>query len=118
MAYAEPLQDEGSIFNNVQASLKEFLGLGTDYIDLLMIHREDHRVPYEELMMQALNDLVRAGTVRYIGASSMWAYQFAQMQFAGTKRIGQSSFAWKITTVFYRPRRRTQMNPFCEQTRS
>ncbi|WP_204076736.1 aldo/keto reductase [Planotetraspora phitsanulokensis] len=54
--------------------------LNTDYIDLYQIHRHDPNVPIEETM-EALHDLVRAGKVRYIGASSMWAWQFAQAQY-------------------------------------
>jgi 1-deoxyxylulose-5-phosphate synthase len=51
--------------------------LGTDYIDLYQIHRLDGRTPIEETL-EALHDLVRSGKVRYIGASSMWAWQFAK----------------------------------------
>jgi 1-deoxyxylulose-5-phosphate synthase len=51
--------------------------LGTDYIDVYQIHRLDPRTPIEETL-EALHDLVRAGKVRYIGASSMWAWQFAK----------------------------------------
>jgi len=55
--------------------------LGTDFVDLYQIHRFDPSVPVEETM-EALNDIVRAGKVRYIGASSMFAWQFAQLQYA------------------------------------
>jgi 1-deoxyxylulose-5-phosphate synthase len=51
--------------------------LGVDYIDLYQIHRFDRRTPIEETL-EALNDVVRAGKVRYIGASSMWAWQFSK----------------------------------------
>jgi len=64
------------IFAAVDASLKR---LGTDYIDLYQIHRWDPHTPIEETM-DALNDVVRAGKARYIGASSMWAWQFAKAQ--------------------------------------
>lgn len=64
------------IFAAVDASLKR---LGTDYIDLYQIHRWDYHTPIEETM-EALNDVVRAGKARYIGASSMWAWQFAKAQ--------------------------------------
>jgi len=57
-----------AIFNAVEASLKR---LDTEYIDLLQIHRFDPETPIEETM-KALHDLVQAGKVRYIGASSMW----------------------------------------------
>ncbi len=53
--------------------------LGTDYVDLYQIHRWDHRTPIEETM-EALDDVVKAGKALYIGASSMWAWQFAKAQ--------------------------------------
>lgn len=55
--------------------------LGTDYVDLYQIHRFDPHTPIEETM-EALHDVVRAGKARYIGASSMWTWQFARMQHA------------------------------------
>ena len=69
-------QSRKHIMDAVQASLKR---LGTDYIDLYQIHRFDPETPVLETMT-ALHDLVRMGAVRYIGASSMLAYQFAKMQ--------------------------------------
>lgn len=66
----------GHILESLHASLRR---LGTDYVDLLQIHRFDPTVPIEETM-QTLDDLVRSGKVRYIGASSMWAWQFAKLQ--------------------------------------
>jgi aryl-alcohol dehydrogenase-like predicted oxidoreductase len=54
--------------------------LGTDYVDLYQIHRWDYHTPIEETM-QALHDVVRAGKARYIGASSMHAWQFAKAQY-------------------------------------
>ena len=65
-----------AIMTAVDESLRR---LGTDYIDLYQIHRWDHRTPIAETM-EALNDVVRAGKVRYLGASSMWAWQFATAQ--------------------------------------
>src|SRR5205085_2856193 len=53
--------------------------LGMDYVDLLQIHRHDPATPVEETM-EALHDVVKAGKARYIGASSMWAWQFARAQ--------------------------------------
>ncbi len=70
----------GAILEQVDASLSR---LGTDYIDLYQIHRFDPETPVEETMA-TLHDLVRAGKVRYLGASSMWAWQFAKMQTAAT----------------------------------
>lgn len=64
------------ILHAVDASLKR---LGTDYIDLYQIHRWDPATPIEETM-EALHDVVKAGKARYIGASSMWAWQFAKAQ--------------------------------------
>jgi len=68
----------GHIMTAIDASLRR---LGTDYVDLYQIHRFDPTVPVEETM-QALDDIVRSGKARYIGASSMWAWQFAKMQAA------------------------------------
>ncbi|MBX3065932.1 MAG: aldo/keto reductase [Anaerolineae bacterium] len=62
------------IMASIDASLKR---LGTDYVDLYQIHRFDSETPIEETM-EALNDVVRAGKALYIGASSMWAWQFAK----------------------------------------
>ncbi|MDB6062253.1 MAG: putative oxidoreductase [Verrucomicrobiaceae bacterium] len=64
------------IFDAVDASLRR---LGTDHIDLYQIHRWDPTTPIAETM-SALHDIVKAGKVRYIGASSMWAWQFAKAQ--------------------------------------
>ena len=55
--------------------------LGTDYVDVYYVHRFDEQVPIEETM-ETLHDLVKIGKVRYLGASSMWARQFAKMQHA------------------------------------
>jgi 1-deoxyxylulose-5-phosphate synthase len=65
-----------AIFEQLDDSLRR---LGTDYIDVYYIHRFDDQVPVEETM-EALHDVVKAGKVRYLGASSMWAWQFAKMQ--------------------------------------
>jgi aryl-alcohol dehydrogenase-like predicted oxidoreductase len=64
------------ILHAVDASLRR---LGTGYIDLYQIHRFDPHTPLEETM-EALHDVVKAGKVRYLGASSMWAWQFAKAQ--------------------------------------
>jgi len=55
--------------------------LGTDYVDLYQIHRFDPHTPVEETM-EALHDVVKAGKARYLGASSMWAWQLSKMQYA------------------------------------
>jgi aryl-alcohol dehydrogenase-like predicted oxidoreductase len=67
-----------AILEQLDASLRR---LDTDYIDLYYIHRFDPDVPVEETM-EVLRDVIKAGKVRYIGASSMWAWQFAKMQHA------------------------------------
>jgi aryl-alcohol dehydrogenase-like predicted oxidoreductase len=67
-----------AILEQIDASLSR---LGTDYVDLYQIHRFDPDTTVEETM-QALHDVVKAGKARYIGASSMWAWQFAKMQHA------------------------------------
>ena len=64
------------ILSGIDASLAR---LDMDYVDLYQIHRWDDRTPIEETM-EALHDVVRAGKARYIGASSMFAWQFAKAQ--------------------------------------
>ena len=63
-----------AIFNAIDESLQR---LGTDYVDLYQIHRWDYATPIEETL-EALHDVVKAGKARYIGASSMYAWQFAK----------------------------------------
>ena len=67
-----------AILEQIDASLTR---LGTDYVDLYQIHRFDPDTPVEATM-EALHDLVKAGKVRYLGASSMYAWQFAKLQHA------------------------------------
>ena len=76
-----------AILEQLDASLRR---LGTDYLDVYYIHRFDDQVPVEETM-EALHDVVKAGKVRYLGASSMWAWQFATMQHAA-ERNGWTRF--------------------------
>jgi len=76
-----------AIMEQIDASLSR---LGTDYVDLYQIHRFDPDTPVEETM-EALHDVVKAGKARYIGASSMWAWQFAKMQHAA-ERNGWTRF--------------------------
>jgi aryl-alcohol dehydrogenase-like predicted oxidoreductase len=63
-----------AIFTEIDASLRR---LGTDYVDLYQIHRWDNTTPIEETV-EALHDVVKAGKARYVGASSMYAWQFAK----------------------------------------
>ncbi|MCL2516552.1 MAG: aldo/keto reductase [Microbacteriaceae bacterium] len=89
--------------------------LGTDYVDLYQIHRWDPTVPIEETM-EALHDIVRAGKARYIGASSMWAWQFAQAQHVAELN-GWTPFVSMQDhyNLIYREEER-EMLPFCEAT--
>ncbi|KAI9819932.1 MAG: hypothetical protein M1827_006502 [Pycnora praestabilis] len=101
-----------AIFNAVDASLER---LQLDYLDLLQIHRFDKLTPIEETM-EALHDLVKSGKVRYIGASSMWAHQFALMQFVAEKH-GWTKFVsmQNYYNLLYREEER-EMNKFCDLT--
>jgi aryl-alcohol dehydrogenase-like predicted oxidoreductase len=101
-----------AIFNAVNKSLER---LDTPYIDLLQIHRFDKNTPIEETM-EALHDLVKSGKVRYIGASSMWAVEFAQLQFVAEKN-GWTKFVSMQNhyNLLYREEER-EMNRFCNST--
>ncbi|HEY1231373.1 MAG TPA: aldo/keto reductase, partial [Ramlibacter sp.] len=97
------------IFHAVDASLRR---LGTDYIDLYQVHRFDANTPLEETL-EALHDVVKAGKVRYLGASSMWAWQFAKMQQVA-KEHGWTRFASMQNhhNLVYREEER-EMVPLC-----
>jgi aryl-alcohol dehydrogenase-like predicted oxidoreductase len=101
-----------AIFNAVEASLKR---LGTDYIDLYQIHRFDPHTPIEETM-EALHDLVKSGKVRYIGASSMWAYQFAMMQFCAEKNGWTKFISMQNGYSVLNKEEEREMNAFCNET--
>ncbi|MET9338111.1 aldo/keto reductase [Nonomuraea sp. NPDC003804] len=74
------VNDRGLSRKHIHAAIDASLErLGTDYVDLYQIHRWDDETPIEETM-EALHDVVKAGKARYIGASSMWAWQFAKAQ--------------------------------------
>ncbi|WP_369042759.1 aldo/keto reductase [Streptomyces sp. Midd1] len=66
-----------AIMTEIDNSLRR---LGTDHVDLYQIHRFDHATPVEETM-EALHDVVKAGKARYVGASSMYAWEFSKMQY-------------------------------------
>ncbi|WP_342416099.1 aldo/keto reductase [Paenibacillus sp. FSL R10-2782] len=99
-----------AIMTEIDNSLKR---LGTDYIDLYQIHRWDPHTPIEETM-EALHDLVKAGKVRYIGASSMLAWQFAKAQHVA-KRNGWTRFVSMENrlNLLYREEER-EMLPLCK----
>ena len=98
------------IMSAIDASLKR---LGTDYVDLYQIHRWDDNTPIEETM-EALHDIVKAGKARYIGASSMAAWQFAKAQYTAD-RHGWTRFVSMQPqyNLVYREEER-EMLPFCE----
>ena len=98
-----------ALFHAVDDSLKR---LGTDYIDLFQIHRWDDTTPIEETM-SALHDIVKSGRVRYIGASSMWAWQFSKAQYLAD-RHGWTRFVSMQPQVnlIYREEER-EMIPLC-----
>ncbi len=99
------------ILDSIDASLRR---LGTDYVDLYQIHRWDAETPIEETM-EALNDVVRAGKARYIGASSMYAWQFAKAQYTADLRGSRSARFVTMQNHYnlvYREEER-EMNPFC-----
>jgi aryl-alcohol dehydrogenase-like predicted oxidoreductase len=98
-----------AIMTGIDASLAR---LGTDYVDLYQIHRWDPTVPIAETM-EALHDVVQAGKARYIGASSMYAWQFAKAQHTASQR-GWTRFATMQNhyNLLYREEER-EMLPLC-----
>lgn len=98
-----------AILSEIDNSLRR---LETDYVDLYQIHRWDPETPIEETM-EALNDVVRAGKARYIGASSMWAWQF-QRALHVAERHGWSRFVsmQNHLNLIYREEER-EMLPLC-----
>ena len=72
--------------------------LQTDYVDLYQIHRWDYETPIEETL-EALHDVVKAGKARYIGASSMYAWQFARRSISPTCTAGRASSPCRTTTT-------------------
>lgn len=97
------------IMHSIDRSLKR---LQMDYVDLYQIHRFDYETPLEETM-EALNDVVRAGKALYLGASSMWAWQFAEMLHV-SKKNGWSRFVSMQNhyNLVYREEER-EMLPLC-----
>ncbi|HYW02447.1 MAG TPA: aldo/keto reductase [Gammaproteobacteria bacterium] len=97
------------IMDAIDASLRR---LGTDYVDLYQIHRWDYDTPVEETM-EALHDVVKAGKARYIGASSMFAWQFAKAQNMAQSR-GWTGFSTMqdLYNLVYREEER-EMLPLC-----
>ena len=100
-----------AIHREIDGTLKR---LGTDYLDLYIIHRFDYDTPVEETM-EALNDLVKAGKVRALGASAMYGYQFYNMQLAA-KEHGWARFEAMENhyNLLYREDER-ELIPICKQ---
>jgi 1-deoxyxylulose-5-phosphate synthase len=99
-----------AIFSEIDKSLQR---LGVDYVDLYIIHRYDHHTPLEETL-EALDEVVRAGKARYLGASSMHAWQF--MKALGLQREhGWAPFIsmQNYYNLLYREEER-EMNPLCK----
>jgi aryl-alcohol dehydrogenase-like predicted oxidoreductase len=101
-----------AIMNEVDASLTR---LGTDYIDLYQIHRFDPDVPIEETM-EALHDVVKAGKARYIGASSMYAWQFATMQHAADLNGWTRFISMQDQYNLLNREEEREMHPYCIET--
>ncbi|MBB3234736.1 aldo/keto reductase [Phyllobacterium endophyticum] len=99
-----------AIFAEIDASLRR---LGTDYVDLYQIHRFDYGTDIEETL-EALHEVVKSGKARYIGASSMYAWQFAQM-LATSERRGWTRFVsmQNYLNLLYREEER-EMLPLCK----
>lgn len=102
---------KAAIEREVNQSLKR---LGTDYIDLYIIHRFDYSTPIDETM-QALHNLVKAGKVRALGASAMYGYQFFNMQLSA-ERHGWTKFVSMQNhyNLLYREDER-ELIPICQQ---
>jgi aryl-alcohol dehydrogenase-like predicted oxidoreductase len=98
-----------SIMTEIDASLRR---LGTDYVDLYQIHRWDKHTPIEETL-EALHDVIKAGKARYIGASSMYAWQFSKAQYTA-RQNGWTPFATMQNhyNLLYREEER-EMMPLC-----
>src|SRR6202008_2772757 len=86
--------------------------LGTDYVDLYQIHRWDYATPIEETL-EALHDVVKSGRARYIGASSMFAWQFSKALYVADQQ-GSTRFLSMQNhyNLIYREEER-EMNPLC-----
>lgn len=100
-----------SIMSEIDKSLKR---LGTDYVDLYIIHRWDYNTPIEETM-EALHDIVKAGKARYIGASAMYAWQFQKALYVAEKN-GWARFVsmQNHLNLIYREEER-EMLPLCKE---
>ncbi|WP_447647162.1 aldo/keto reductase [Microbacterium forte] len=99
----------GHILSGIDASLTR---LGTEYVDLYQIHRWDPETPIEETM-EALHDVVRSGKARYIGASSMWAWQFAKAQGVAAQNGWTRFVSMQDQYNLLQREEEREMHPFC-----
>lgn len=97
------------ILSGIDASLRR---LGTDHVDLYQIHRWDPETPIEETM-EALHDVVRSGKARYIGASSMWAWQFATAQHVAAQNGWTRFVSMQDQYNLLQREEEREMHPFC-----
>ena len=113
MAMSDDVNDRGLSRKHIMDAIDNSLRrLGTDYVDLYQIHRWDYSTPIEETM-EALHDVVKAGKARYIGASSMFTWQFAKAQYTAVIN-GWTRFVsiQNHMNLVYREEER-EMLPFC-----
>ncbi len=110
---SEGRNDKGLSRKHIMASIDRSLKrLGTDYVDLYQIHRFDYETPIEETC-EALNDVVRAGKALYVGASSMFAWQFqAMLQFQRANGLAEFVTMQNHYNLVYREEER-EMIPLC-----
>ena len=104
----------GSSRKNIMAEIDHSLKrLGLDYVDLYQIHRLDHNTPMEEIM-EALHDVVKAGKARYIGASTMFAWEFERLQNIAEKHNWTKFVSMQNQyNLIYREEER-EMMPLCQ----
>ena len=109
--FNEGILSRKAILREIDGTLKR---LGTDYLDIYIIHRFDYTTPIEETM-QALHDIVKAGKVRALGASAMFGYQFANMQqVAKDNNLTPFSIMQNHYNLLYREDER-ELIPICKQ---
>lgn len=101
-----------AIMHEIDASLQR---LGTDYVDLYQIHRFDPHTPIAETM-EALHDVVKAGKARYIGASSMWTWQFAEMQHTAELHGWTKFVSMQDQYNLLEREEEREMHPYCAQS--
>ncbi|MGC9135255.1 aldo/keto reductase [Caldivirga sp.] len=106
--------DRGLSRKHVMRQISDSLRrLGTDYVDLYQIHRWDYETPIEETL-STLTDLVHQGKVRYIGASSMWTWQFTKMYYIAESKDYEKPVSTQTPyNLLYREEER-EMIPFCK----